>query len=134
MNGRAIHGEEAQPAPCLAQPEAVDLLLEGLIEALEDLRLELTARLAEGLRGDHLSLSRGLIERAIKLIEFGLQGSAWLIQQEQNEILEGKLASAGKVLRMLAVGVDEGGTIERIGYFLYNFQARCCWAVSNCVD
>ncbi|MGV5347807.1 hypothetical protein ACV4VJ_30995, partial [Pseudomonas aeruginosa] len=44
----------------------------------------------------------------------------------------GKLtASAGKVLRILAVGGDEGGTIERAGYFLYNFQARVWLAVSS---
>ena len=53
--------------------------------------------------------------------------------EEQDEVLEGELASAGKVLRILAVGVDEGGTIERIGYFLYNFQVRCCWVVSSSV-
>ena len=70
---------------------------------------------------------------AIELIEFGLQGGARLIEQEQDEILESQLASAGKVLRVLAVGIDEGGTIERAGYFLYNFQARVCWAMSNSV-
>ena len=58
------------------------------------------------------------IEHAIELIEFGLQGGARLIQQEQDEVLEGQLASAGKVLRVLAVGIDESGTIERAGYFL----------------
>jgi hypothetical protein len=34
-------------------------------------------------------------------------------------------------LRILAVGGDEGGTIERAGYFLYNFQARVWLAVSS---
>lgn len=69
------------------------------------------------------------------MIEFGLQGGgAWLNQQEQDEVLEGQLASAGKVLRVLAVGIDEGGTIERAGYFLYNLQARVWWAVSNGVE
>ena len=109
-------------------------MLKGLVEALEDLGLELAARLAEGLRGDHLGLGRGLIEDAIELIEFGLQGGARLIEQEQDEVLEGQLASAGKVVRMLAVAIDEGGAIERAGYFLYNFQARVCWAVSSGVD
>ena len=106
-------------------------MLKGLIEALEDLGLELAARLAESLRGDHLGLSRGLVEDAIELIKFGLQGGARLIEQEQDEVLEGQLASAGKVLRVLAVGIDESGTIKRVGYFLYNFQARVCWTVSN---
>ena len=44
-----------------------------------------------------------------------MQGRARLIEQEQDEVLEGELASAGKVLRILAVGGDEGGTIERLG-------------------
>jgi len=109
-------------------------LLKGLVEALEDLGLELAARLAEGLRGDHLGLGRGLVEHAIELIELGLQGGAWLIEQKQDEVLEGQLASAGKVVRALAVGIDEVGTIELTGYFLYNFQARVCWAVSNGVE
>lgn len=87
-------------------------MLKGLVEALEDLGLELAAGLAEGLRGDHLGLGRGLVEHAIELIEFGFQGGARLIQQEQDEVLEGQLASAGKVLRLLAVGIDEGGTIK----------------------
>ena len=90
-------------------------MLKSLVEALEDLGLELVAGLAESLRGDHLGLDRGLIEYAIELIEFGLQGGARLIQQEQDEVLEGQLASAGKVLRVLAVGIDEGGTIKRAG-------------------
>ena len=51
--------------------------------------------------------------------------------EEQDEVLEGELASAGKVLRILAVGGDEGGSIERAGYFLYNFQARVWLAVSS---
>ncbi|MNG16984.1 hypothetical protein D3C84_1009400 [compost metagenome] len=106
-------------------------MLKRLVEALEDFGLELVASLAEGLRGDHLGLERCLIEHAIELIEFGLQGGARLIQQEQDEVLEGQLASAGKVLRLLAVGIDEGGTIEWAGYFLYNFQARVWLAVSN---
>nr|WP_298168467.1 hypothetical protein [uncultured Pseudomonas sp.] len=37
-----------------------------------------------------------------------------------------QLAPTGKVVRVLTVGVDEGGTIELAGYFLYNFQARVC--------
>ena len=82
----------------------------------------------------HLGLGRGLVEHAIELIELGLQGSAWLIEQKQDEVLEGQLASAGKVVRALAVGIDEVGTIELAGYFLYNFQARVCWAVSNGVE
>lgn len=110
------------------------MLLKRLVEAFEDLGLELAASLTEGLRGDHLRLGRGLVEHAIELIEFGLQGSTRLIEQEQDEVLEGQLASAGKVVRVLAVGIDEGGTIERAGYFLYNFQARVCWAVSNGVE
>ena len=64
-------------------------------------------------------------------VTFGLQGRARLIEQEQDEVLEGELASAGKVLRILAVGGDEGGTIERTGYFLYNFQTRAWLAVSS---
>jgi len=99
-------------------------LLEDLIEALEDLGPELAAGLAEGLRGDHLGLGRSLIEYAIELIEFGLQGGTRLIEQEQDEVLESQLAAAGKVLRVLPVGVDKDRTIKRSGYFLYNFQAR----------
>ena len=102
------------------------MLLKGLIEALEDLGLELAAGLAEGLRGDHLGLGRGLVEHAIELIEFGLQGGARLIEQEQDEVLESQLTSAGEVLRVLAVGIDKGGAIELTGCFLYNFQARVC--------
>lgn len=109
-------------------------MLKSLVEALEDLGLELVAGLAESLRSDHLGLDRGLIEHAIELIEFGLQSGARLIQQEQDEILEGQLAAAGKVLRVLAEAIDEGGAIERAGYFLYNFQARVCWPVSSGVD
>ncbi len=90
-------------------------MLQDLIEALEDLGFELAARLAEGLRGDHLGLGRGLVEHAIELIEFGLQGGARLIEQEQDEVLESHLASAGEVLRVLAVAIDEGGAIERGG-------------------
>jgi hypothetical protein len=71
-----------------------------------------------------LRLSRRLIEYAIELIEFGLQGRARLIEQEQDEVLEGELASAGKVLRILAVGGDEGGTIERAGYFFVQFSSQ----------
>jgi hypothetical protein len=41
-----------------------------------------------------------------------LQDGAWLIEQEQDEVLESQVASAGKVLRVLAVGIDEGGTIK----------------------
>ena len=118
MHGRAIHREHPQPTPLLAQPEAVNLLLQEAIETFKYLGVELFARFAEGLRSDHLRLSRRLIEYAIELIEFGLQGRARLIEQEQDEVLEGELASAGKVLRILAVGGDEGGTIERAGYFL----------------
>ena len=104
-------------------------MLKGLVEALEDLGLELAARLAEGLRGDHLGLGRGLVEHAIELIELGLQGGAWLIEQKQDEVLEGQLASAGKVVRALAVGIDEVGTIELTGYFCTifkpGFAGRC---------
>lgn len=109
-------------------------MLKGLVEALEGFGLELAARLAESLRGDHLGLARGLVEHAVELIEFGLQGGAWLIEQKQDEVLESQLASAGKVLRMLAVCIDESRTIEWAGYFLYNFQARVCWTVSNSVE
>ena len=131
MHGRAIHREHPQPTPLLTQPEAVNLLLQEAIETFKYLGVELFARFAEGLRSDHLRLSRRLIEYAIELIEFGLQGRARLIEQEQDEVLEGELASAGKVLGILAVGGDEGGTIERAGYFLYNFQARAWLAVSS---
>ena len=131
MNGRAIHREHPQPAPLLAQPEAVDLLLQEAVKTLEHLGVELFARLAEGLRSDHLRLGRRLVKHTIELIEFGLQGGARLIEQEQDKVPEGELASAGKVLRMLAVGGDEGGAIERIGYFLYNFQIRVWLAVSS---
>jgi hypothetical protein len=34
-------------------------------------------------------------------------------------------------LRILAVGGDEGGTIERTGCFLYNFQVRVWLGVSS---
>ena len=105
-----------------------------MIEALEDFRFKLATGLAEGLRSDHLGLDRGLVEHAIELIEFGLQGSTRLVEQEQDEVLEGQFASAGKVLRLLAVGIDEGGTIKLTGYFLYNFQARTWWAVSRGVE
>ena len=103
---------ELRNIPGRAGFPGVELQEHGLVEALEDLGLELAARLAEGLRCDHLGLGRGLIEHAIELIEFGLQGGAWLIQQEQDEVLESQVASAGKVLRVLAVGIDEGGAIK----------------------
>jgi hypothetical protein len=61
-----------------------------LVEALEDLRLELVAGLAESLRGDHLGLDRGLIDYALELIELGLQGGARLIQQEQDSASQGR--------------------------------------------
>ncbi len=51
---------------------------------------------------------------------------ALTIEQEQDEVLESQLTSAGEVLRVLAVGIDEGGAIELAGCFLYNFQARVC--------
>lgn len=107
------------------------MLLQEAIETFKYLGVELFARFAEGLRSDHLRLSRRLIEYAIELIEFGLQGRARLIEQEQDEVLEGELASEGKVLRILAVGGDEGGTIERTGCFLYNFQVRVWLGVSS---
>lgn len=82
MHGRAIHREHPQPTPLLTQPEAVNLLLQEAIETFKYLGVELFARFAEGLRSDHLRLSRRLIEYAIELIEFGLQGRARLIEQE----------------------------------------------------
>lgn len=92
MHGRAIHREHPQPTPLLTQPEAVNLLLQEAIETFKYLGVELFARFAEGLSSDHLRLSRRLIEYAIELIEFGLQGRARLIEQEQDEVLEGELA------------------------------------------
>lgn len=54
-----------------------------------------------------------------------------MIEQKQYEVLESQLASAGEVLRVLAVGINEGGAIEPTDYFLYNFQIGICWALPN---
>ena len=131
MHGRAIHREHPQPTPLLTQPEAVNLLLQEAIETFKYLGVELFARFAEGLRSDHLRLSRRLIEYAIELIEFGLQGRARLIEQEQDEVLEGELASAGKGFRVFAGGGGGGGGIGGGGFFFYNFLTRGWLAVSS---
>ena len=124
MHGRAIHREHPQPTPLLTQPEAVNLLLQEAIETFKYLGVELFARFAEGLRSDHLRLSRRLIEYAIELIEFGLQGRARLIEQEQDEVLEGELASAGERFGLLGGGGRQRRANPAGGGFFVQFSSQ----------
>jgi hypothetical protein len=102
--------------------------MQEAVERLKDGRAELAAGFAEGLSGNHLGFKGRVIERLKKGIQFGLQGAVGLIEQKQDQIGEGQMAFAGKVLGMGAVLGNKIGTTETIGYFMYNFQSGSRWA------
>ncbi len=79
--------------------------------------------------GDDAAFEGGLGEDTKELIEFGLQGGAGLIEQEEDGGLEVEMALPGEILWAFAVGIDEIAGINQVGYILYNlgsFFDQCC--------
>jgi hypothetical protein len=64
------------------------------------------------LGGDYLGCKGRAIERLKEGIQFGLQGTFGSIEQKQDQISEGQMAFAGKVLRMSAMLGNELGAAQ----------------------
>ncbi len=90
-------------------------MLQGLVEGLEHRGLELPARQAEGLWCYGGLLDGRLVQDLKEAVQFRLQGGLGLVEEKEDEVLEGQVALPGEILRALPMVGDEVGVIQQIG-------------------